>query len=118
VKTVVAVDIWEWYPAYELFSKRMEPYPNVVPIRHPCQEVFKQFPDRTFDLVYIDAEHTYESVFRDIKQWLPKVKRGGWIAGHDYTHDVSYGGVVIAVDEVFGKPQKVYRDSSWIVQVK
>lgn len=38
----------------------------------------------SFDLVYIDAYHTYEAVKADLKAWLPAVKPGGILAGHDY----------------------------------
>ena len=42
------------------------------------------FDDKSLDVVYIDAEHTYEAVLRDIKAWAPKVKPGGLLCGHDY----------------------------------
>jgi len=46
-------------------------------------EASKTFADEYFDFVYIDAQHEYEAVLRDIKAWYPKVKRGGVIAGDD-----------------------------------
>lgn len=47
--------------------------------------------------VFIDAGHEYEDVRADIDAWLPKVKRSGIIAGHDY----DFPGVAKAVDERF-----------------
>lgn len=35
------------------------------------------------DLVYIDAGHYSEEVAADIDSWLPKVREGGILAGHD-----------------------------------
>jgi hypothetical protein len=35
-----------------------------------------------YDIVYIDAEHDYESVMKDIAAWKPKAKH--ILAGHDY----------------------------------
>lgn len=43
-----------------------------------------QLADRTCDFVFIDGAHDYESVRTDLCSWLPKVKVGGVIAGHDY----------------------------------
>ena len=43
------------------------------------------FEDNSLDFVYIDADHTYEATMADIMAWIPKVKVGGVLAGHDYT---------------------------------
>lgn len=51
--------------------------------------------DNSLDFVYIDANHTYESVAEDISLYYPKVKKGGLLSGHDY----DYGSVKKAVDE-------------------
>ena len=45
-------------------------------------EAANEFDDHSFDIVYIDAEHDYDSVMADIKAWMPKAKHA--IAGHDY----------------------------------
>ncbi len=37
------------------------------------------------DFVYIDANHLYEHFMMDLLAWLPKVRRGGIIGGHDFT---------------------------------
>ncbi len=57
-------------------------------------------PDGSLDFVFIDADHSYEAVKQDIAHWLPKVKAGGWIGGHDY-HPRRWPGVVAAVREAF-----------------
>lgn len=36
------------------------------------------------DMVFIDGDHSYEAVKRDIHAWVPNVKEGGIIALHDY----------------------------------
>ncbi|MCI0537098.1 MAG: class I SAM-dependent methyltransferase [Verrucomicrobiales bacterium] len=41
-------------------------------------------PDESLDFVFIDAEHTYDAVRKDIAAWAPKVRPGGIVAGHDY----------------------------------
>ena len=62
----------------------------------------KYFSDGYFDLVFIDAEHTYEKVKQDIEVWLPLVKENRILCGHDYNNKY-YPGVKQAVDEVFGE---------------
>jgi hypothetical protein len=50
------------------------------------------FLEGYFDFVFLDANHTYQSVTDDIKYWLPKVRSGGLLCGHDYGgpyHDVA-----------------------------
>lgn len=56
---------------------------RVTPIKSISWEAAKQFEDESVDVVYIDADHSYESVVNDIEAWLPKIKQGGIIAGHD-----------------------------------
>jgi predicted O-methyltransferase YrrM len=76
-------------------------------------------PDHSLDLVYIDAAHDYKSVRADILAWLPKLKRGGIMAGHDYDFSTAQSrgyGVIRAVHEVFCCPDRVFRDTSWLVR--
>jgi len=40
--------------------------------------------DEPLDFVYIDANHNYDKVLEDCETWLPKIKSGGIISGHDY----------------------------------
>jgi hypothetical protein len=47
-------------------------------------EAVNEFDDGYFDLIYIDADHNFDSVVNDINSWLPKVKKGGVISGHDF----------------------------------
>lgn len=42
------------------------------------------FADKSLDFVYIDANHAYDFVKQDIELWYPKVKKGGYLGGHDY----------------------------------
>jgi len=56
----------------------------------------RDIPDRSLDFVFIDANHDYDSVQKDIAAWYPKVRPHGLISGHDYR---SFTGVTKAVDE-------------------
>jgi len=68
---------------------------------HKCEsaKASESFEDESLDLVYIDANHSYENVTLDITKWLPKVKKGGTIAGHDYINSAD---IRKAVADIFG----------------
>ena len=56
--------------------------------------------DGSLDFVFIDADHSYEGCKADISLWLPKLKDGGVLSGHDYENtDYPKFGVRAAVDE-------------------
>lgn len=40
--------------------------------------------DNTIDLVYLDANHSFDYINNDINFWFPKIKKNGIISGHDY----------------------------------
>lgn len=50
------------------------------------------------DYLYVDADHSYESVLADLRAWVPHVKPGGLILGDDYGSDM-FPGVQQAWDE-------------------
>ena len=41
-------------------------------------------PDGSLDLVFIDGDHSYDGVRKDIAAWKSKVRPGGFLSGHDY----------------------------------
>lgn len=73
---------------------------------------------RRYDVVYIDADHTYEGARADIEAFVPLIAFGGHLCGHDY-HD-RLPGVRQAVDEFaarLGVVPRIYQDSSWAVRL-
>lgn len=71
---------------------------------------------RSFDMVYIDANHTYEHIAQDIRMWLPLAKK--LICGHDYSFKPEHAwmGVRRAVDELVPKPVEIHNTiwAHWI----
>jgi hypothetical protein len=59
-------------------------YSNVEIVRMKSEEAFVRFADESLDYVYIDGEHSYDAVTRDLTNYLPKVKVGGFLIGDDY----------------------------------
>lgn len=93
-----------------LFKMQLQNY--AFPIKLSSRVAHKLFADNSIDFLFIDAEHTYEGVSADIDLWLPKVREGGVIAGHDYDWD----GVRKAVNEKFDHQSIVVHNTSWVCQ--
>jgi len=74
--------------------------------------------DQSIDFCFIDGDHSYIGTKRDIEAWLPKVKVGGWICGHDYDNKNTIGDVKTAVDEAFGDDIELSYNTTWFHKVK
>lgn len=90
------VDIWT---NQENFQSAMEILGADRMIKGKSVDVAKTFEDGSLDFVYIDADHSYEAVKEDYNAWLPKVRKGGVIAGHDYGENDCIG-VKQFIDEI------------------
>lgn len=103
------------------FDRRTIHLENVVKMKMTSEQAADEISDYSVHVVYIDAIHTYESVKKDIELWIPKIKKGGFIGGHDYASR-HFPGVKKAVDEWYATcvnkdtPIHRYADSSWAVQ--
>jgi predicted O-methyltransferase YrrM len=126
---------------FRVFAQNMTRYNArhiVQPLTLSSLEASKLFPDKSIDMVFIDGNHGYSHVKEDILAWLPKVKAGGILSGHDcdtsYPHldpglrsaldtcleedvycntsypgpAVCHAGVVKAVHEVLGEKAKLW----------
>jgi hypothetical protein len=116
-----AVDLWEdydqkdlkWKANFDIFLKNIEPlkeYINVI--KSDSVEASKRFEDGFVDFIFIDGNHQYEFVKKDIQSWLLKLKSGGVIAGHDWDWD----DVKRAVKETIGDVNII--SNYWIYDTK
>lgn len=78
------------------------------------QAAVKQFQDGAYDFVWVDADHRHKQAKADMEAYLPKLKPGGVMAGHDFKDE--RWGVEKAVREVFGHDFEV-RDGVWFHRV-
>ena len=101
---------------FDEFKENTEKVSHVInPIRLASVEASKLYEDESLDFVFIDAAHDLVNVLRDIISWIPKVKKGGVIAGHDYGG--AFFGVNQGVDNYFAQiPEakvEATSDCSW-----
>jgi predicted O-methyltransferase YrrM len=117
---IYAIDIWEKWEQYTIFEDSQKELLNevrqshdifkknielanvqdyVIDIQADSHQGHMQFDDEYFDCVFLDADHKYEVVKKDIDLWYNKVRKGGILAGHDYNQKSC--GVKQAVDERF-----------------
>jgi len=92
----------DWKGLYSHCCGVMMYFHQLKVVKMTSEQASTIFLDGYFDMVYIDAMHTFDHVNADIGYWLPKVREGGIIGGHDYGHR-RHPGVKKAVDKWFGE---------------
>lgn len=50
-------------------------------------EATAHIPDNSLDYIFIDGDHSYEAVLKDVTTYWSKIKSGGIFAGHDWNLD-------------------------------
>lgn len=88
---------------YEIFLQNMEGYMSRLTVvrleSHEAAEIlYLEHGPASFDMVFIDGAHDYETVHGDITGFRPLIKKGGLLCGHDYSK--RWSGVVKAVNEL------------------
>lgn len=74
-------------------------------------EAANKFEANSIDLLFIDADHSYEGVMADLQNWYPKLKAGGWLFCDDYGVE-NFPGVARAIKS-FGLQGEVVAPSLW-----
>lgn len=91
----------------------LEPY-HVTIMRMTSLEAAQGFRDASLDFVYLDADHEFSAVAADLAAWVPKVRRGGVIAGHDFCRRTNPAHRVHVAEAVTGWTQ-AYHVAPWFV---
>jgi tetratricopeptide (TPR) repeat protein len=79
------IDPWVG-PLYYAFLANVQIFDlesTVIPIRSPSVEAAVLFEDGSLDAVFVDGSHIYPDVLADINAYLPKIRKDGFIFGHD-----------------------------------
>ena len=106
---------WDWSDIYSQYQQKIQPYNGrVLELRAYSEQAAEKVEDYSLDFVFIDAQHDYDSVRQDIELWMPKIKVGGLLSGHDY--QPNFPGVIQAVHETVGDPLLGSNDT-WAVRI-
>lgn len=90
---------WNMQAVINRYEAAINPFRDrVKTLRMFSVEAAKEFPDKSVDFVFIDAQHNYKNLMQDIEAWKPKCK---FLAGHDYWEP--FPGIEKAVNESFPK---------------
>ena len=97
---------------FEAFQNRTKGLGNVFFSRGKSLDALEFVRDESLDMVYVDGDHRYEAVVADIEGWKPKLRKGGVMAGHDW----SFPAVQKALSETLGQVDfKLFQGDSWAV---
>lgn len=100
-------DISQFYNA----STRDRYRDRLVACETSSQDVPSFILDNSLDFYFIDAAHNYKNVLKDIIAWTPKLKKEGWMIGHD----INYPSVEKAVLDTIGF-YEVGPDNVWFAR--
>lgn len=100
---------------YNHFLENINPVKEFVnPIRSTSADASKLYKDGSLNCVFIDGAHDYQSVCSDINIWLPKIKAGGILSGHDYVHPP----VQEALKDVLTDGYFHFGEDVWVFKIK
>lgn len=103
-------------PQWGVFKKNMSPvWDDIIVIRSDSSKAAFMFHD--VDFVFVDGDHSYSGVMKDLEAWWPTVYEKGIFAGHDIVGATEYNGVKKAVDEFTKKLGLTYytQERCWII---
>jgi hypothetical protein len=150
--TVYCVDTWKGNPNVQKHQNIVHDYDVlgtflnnveaaggsqlVKPLIMSSGDASRIMHDAAFDLVFIDADHSYASTLGDIRAWRPKVRPGGILCGHDCEGRLAdfgrerlesgldrdtipgnerfrevHAGVILACHEVFGDKHQLWSET-------
>lgn len=85
--------------------KNLERFNNIEIYKGYSFDILSKFPDNMFDFIFIDGDHTYNGVKKDLEVAVLKIKIGGMLSIHDFYTDAgnNWPGVEKACNEILGK---------------
>ena len=120
--TIYCVDTWRNenitqalnVDVFDRFTANTAPHADViVPLRGRSEEVGARWDKGLIDVLFIDGDHSFEGVTRDIEAWVPHVRKGGLVL----FHDVDIEGVDRGIKESMPLLKPVKHRKAWSIRV-
>ena len=99
---MISCDMGQSYVQLQEIAKK---HPEVAVVKGDSSTLLCSFPENTFDMIYIDGDHSYQGCKKDLEAAYKVLKPNGWLMGHGYdlnmkkTNTTLNIGVRQAVDE-------------------
>ncbi len=71
----------------EIFDQNVKKFSNIVKIKGHSPRDIMNIDFGQIDMFFLDADHTNPNDWENIEHFLPMIKKGGIISGHDYLPD-------------------------------
>ena len=71
------------YNVFERNLRILGLWDYITPMVMDSLTASKKFEDESIDFLFLDADHRYKQFKEDLDAWIPKIKIGGMICGHD-----------------------------------
>lgn len=124
INRLYSIDTWGPYLDEDQVANESEARANLRPYEYRSVVIKKPSTEVTglplLDFVFIDADHTYEGCYADLRHWSKALKPSGVLMGHDYTNSAEAKamnfGVVDAVEdfcERYGWEIEALTDEPW-----
>ena len=98
-----------------IFTRNMEPVASAYRVvQSDATEAAAQYEDASIDFIFFDVSIVYDELKAMINAWLPKLKPGAYIAGHDY-YSYPHSRVSFVVKELF--PNHLISNNTWYSRV-
>ncbi len=94
----------QWQSIYSRMTQNVKVFRGRYEIlKMDTIEASKRFENDTLDFVFIDSDHSFAGVCRDIDAWIPKVKMNGIVFFHDYENGNTFSKVREAIEDRLGQ---------------
>jgi predicted O-methyltransferase YrrM len=99
---------------YQRFLDNTSTYHSIITtLRGRSEDVGTAWDKGPIDVLFIDGDHSFEGVTKDIRAWVPHVKRGGLLL----FHDSGLEGVRRGIDESMDLLRPLAARKAWSIQV-